>query len=146
MSNEALGGGGMCGFTTALRPAPSQLISCLQDFLTSSLQMTSCPSLLSMLKTSYVPFIPDLCSAGFSLLSSSSHAPAFPNPQPKMPANGSPPLKLQFGLINHEGRYLTAETFGFKVQITLAKMLTEVLTVVVKRRLSPRGNISRCHR
>lgn len=56
-----------------------------------------------------------------------------------MPANGSPPLKLQFGLINHEGRYLTAETFGFKVQITLAKMLTDVLTVVVKRWLFPMG-------
>ncbi|KAK7919809.1 hypothetical protein WMY93_011093 [Mugilogobius chulae] len=33
----------------------------------------------------------------------------------KMPANGNLPLKLQFGLINHEGRYLTAESFNFKV-------------------------------
>ncbi|XP_041672363.1 fascin-2b [Cheilinus undulatus] len=32
-----------------------------------------------------------------------------------MPANGNRPLKLQFGLINHEGRYLTAENFSFKV-------------------------------
>ncbi|KAM9832187.1 fascin-2b [Neosynchiropus ocellatus] len=32
-----------------------------------------------------------------------------------MPSNGNRPLKLQFGLINHESRYLTAESFGYKV-------------------------------
>lgn len=62
----------------------------------------------------------------------------------KMPANGNHPLKLQFGLVNHEGRYLTAETFGFKVKINPSKMLTDVLivppsTCVPGERLSARS-------
>lgn len=92
-------------------------------------------------KNTILPFIPGLCSAClrlcFSLLCSSSHSPTFLNPQLKMPANGNHPLKLQFGLINHEGRYLTAETFGFKVKLNLSKTLTDVVIVVVKRWLPP---------
>lgn len=54
-----------------------------------------------------------------------------------MPANGNHPLKLQFGLINHEGRYLTAETFGFKVKLSGSETLRRVWRVVVKRWLGP---------
>lgn len=50
-----------------------------------------------------------------------------------MPANGNHPVKLQFGLINHEGRYLTAETFGFKVNLRPSLMLACVFSVAVKR-------------